>query len=136
VKPEPNASLAVEMPNGEVLMSVFISRTDPHQVSPVLLHHYSSHDAATELVIRGDFEDLRDQKRLCKHFCESPENDAIDCLPEVFESYYEYESAMVQCSYGFNYVFRNQWLVLESVHGGPVYTPVEKYVKEPHGKGS
>jgi len=121
---EPNGSIAVLGAGGAVLVSAFIRHTQPRYVVPVLLSHYRTQRSAEDLVLRGDFEELKSDADHCRHFVKQGD-DLLDCIPEAFDSLEDYEAAMCSSSYGNNYIFRDgTWYVLTITTEGPRYDSV------------
>jgi len=100
-----NASIAVLI-NDSVMMAVFIERLLPDEVTPVLLKNYSSQEQAMELIVVGDFQMLAPKLEDCGHFMKAGDN-LGDCMPEVFQTFKEYEDTLKVCGYGYDYLFKD-----------------------------
>jgi hypothetical protein len=119
-----NASIAVVTSWGEVLVSVFLENIEPETVSTVL-SSFNTVDKAVSLIIKGDFETLSVNEADRNYFCDQGE-DVMDCVPEVFEDFKDYERAFSGSGHTYNYVLYNGvWYILSEKDKKPVYTPLK-----------
>ena len=126
-----NASLSVET-SGSVMMSVFLENTSPREVTPILLNSYPDKSSALELLVLGDFQKLSGNLHECGHFIKAGDQ-VGDCMPEMFRTYAEYEETINKCTYGFNYIFKDDCWFQFIAGKKPTYKILKR---KKHGKES
>lgn len=108
-----NASISIETAYGPVLTSVFMKDYEPVKVATILLDKYNLEGEALELIIRGDFHQIKPNLVDCLHTYTLGEN-AQDCAPEIFGSLEDLLDALHRAPHTYNYVYsKGRWYLID-----------------------